>query len=68
MKKVIVRILLGVMFVINVCTTLFNLDIFMRFLKEKRKEYRREKRVKDEAYNDGYNACYADYMIGRMKR
>ena len=37
MKKKVLAVVMGVLFVADVVMTLFNFDIFSRFLKEKRK-------------------------------
>ena len=38
MKKKVLAVVMGVLFVADVVMTLFNFDIFSRFIKEKRKE------------------------------
>lgn len=52
MKKKILAVVMGVLFVADVAMTLFNIDIFTRFLKEKRKE--NDERIKRRRYSGRY--------------
>lgn len=51
MKKKVLTVIMGVLFVADVVMTLFNFDIFSRFLKEARKE--NDRRIKERRRFNG---------------
>ena len=60
MKKKVLMVMKSLCFVAEVVMLLFNIDIFTRFLKEKRKEAKKVKTYKDNVYQRGYEAGYKD--------
>lgn len=59
MKKKVLAVIMGVLFVADVVMTLFNIDIFTRFLKEKRKE--NDERIRRRRYAAKDYASYSSY-------
>ena len=55
---------MGLLFIANVMMTLFNLDIFMRFLKEKRKENEEKIKMK-RRLNAMYGTAFPGYRFNK---
>ena len=60
MKKKVLLVLRVIIFVAEVVMTLFNLDMFSRFCKERIKMKGVIKKYSDENYQKGYEAGYKD--------
>ena len=60
MKRKFLLVVKGIIFVAEVVMTLFNLDMFSRFCKERIKMKEVIKKYSDENYQKGYEAGYKD--------
>ena len=58
MRKKLLIAFMGLLFVMDVVMTLFNFDIFSRFIKEKRKE--NDERIRSHRYPN-YTTPYSSY-------
>ena len=67
MKKKILAVVTVLLFLANVVMTLFNFDIFSRFLKEKRKENNEKLMKYRRPYDAPYRRSYMDITNKHFK-